>query len=73
MDMETKKSEPVVRKVTLIEVRENQQRLIPSPRKDVRHPGQQWQMPESTSGVSTGKGSLGIAAKKLLVACRKCW
>lgn len=59
-----KKSEPMVRKVTLIEVRENQQKVsgerkqekvISSPRKDVRHPGQQWQMTESTSGVSTGR------------------
>lgn len=63
-DMEMKKSEPMVRKVTLIEVRENQQKVsgerkqekvISSPRKDVRHPGQQWQMTESTSGVSTGR------------------
>lgn len=63
--METKKSEPMVRKVTLIEVRENQQKVngerkqekvISSPRKDVRHSGQQWQVPESVSGVSTGEG-----------------
>lgn len=63
---EPKRSEPPVRKVTLIEVRESQPEVSGRDRrKDVRHPGQQWQVPESASGVHTGKGAVGITAKAI--------
>lgn len=71
-DMQAKRSEPLARKVTLIEVRENQQsqewekirRKSFHYQGKTRCPSEQWQMPGSTTNVMSFDKGIGICGQE---------